>query len=52
MIAFKVLVFEIAECVTRFGETSPLWQKITSHWKFFDGLFMIWQNAVPALADL
>ena len=52
MIAFKVLVFEIADCVTRFGEISPLWQKFTSHWKKFDGLVHIWHNTEPTLANL
>ena len=36
--------------VTRFGEISPLWQKVTSLWQNFDGLFLISQNAEPALA--
>ena len=31
--------------VTRFGEISLLWQ-------FFNGLFLIWQNTVPTLANL
>ena len=26
-------------------------KKFTSHWKKFDSLFIIWQNAEPALAD-
>ena len=38
--------------VTRFCEISPLWQKFTSRWQIFDGLFLIWQNAQPTLANL
>ena len=30
----------------------PLWQKFISHGQFFDGLFPIWQNAEPTLANL
>ena len=37
--------------VPRFGENSQLWQKFTRHWKKIDSLFIIWQNAEPALAD-
>ena len=37
--------------VTRFGEISPLWQKFTSLWTIFDGLFLNWQNAEPTLAN-
>ena len=28
--------------VTRFGEISPLWQKLTSLWQIFDSLFLSW----------
>ena len=28
--------------VTRFGEISPLWQKLTSLWQIFDSLFPSW----------
>ena len=38
--------------VTRFGKLSPLWQKYPSLWQFFDGLFIIWQNAEPTLVHL
>ena len=38
--------------VTRFGEISPLRQKLTSLWQFFDILFLIWQNAGPSLVNL
>ena len=38
--------------VTRFGENSPLWQKFTSIWQIFAGLFLIWQNAENTLANL
>ena len=38
--------------VTRFGEILQLWQKFTSLWQFFDGLFLTWQNAEPTLANL
>ena len=38
--------------VTRFGEILPLWQKFTSLWQIFNGLFLIWQNAEPTLANL
>ena len=37
---------------TRIGKISPLWQTITSLWQKFDGLFLIWQNAEPTLANL
>ena len=42
----------IACSVTRFGEILPLWQKFTSLWQFFGGLFLIWPNAEPILANL
>ena len=45
-------VFVVGSSVTRFGEISPTWQKFTSLWQIFDGLFLIWQNAEPALANL
>ena len=38
--------------VTRLGKISPLWQKFTSLWHIFDGLFLIWGNAEPTLANL
>ena len=30
--------------VTRFVIISPLWQKMSCLWQFFDSLFLIWQN--------
>ena len=36
--------------VTRFGKILPLWQKFSSIWQIFNGLFLIWQNAEPTLA--
>ena len=38
--------------VTRFGEFSPLWQKLTSLWQILDSLFLIWQNVEPTSANL
>ena len=38
--------------VTRFGEISPLWQNFTSLREILDGLFLIWQNVEPSLANL
>ena len=38
--------------VTRFGEILPLWLKFTSLWQICKGLFLIWQNAEPILANL
>ena len=38
--------------VTIFGEILTLWQKSTGLWQVFDGLFLIWQNAYPTLANL
>ena len=38
--------------VTRFAEISPLWQTFTSLWKMFDGVFLIWQNSKPTLANM
>ena len=38
--------------VTRFGKISPLWQKFTRSRASFNGLFLIWQNAEPTLANL
>ena len=35
--------------VTRFGGILPLWQKFTSLWQYFKGLFGIWQNCEPTL---
>ena len=45
-------VFVVGSSVTRFGEISPTWQKFTSLWQIFDGLFLIWQSAKPTLANL
>ena len=42
----------VGSSVTRFGESLPLCQKFTSLWQIFDGLFIIWQNAEPTLANL
>ena len=42
----------VVNSVTKFGEISPLWQKLTSLWLIFAGLFLIWQNAYPTLANL
>ena len=36
---------EVSNSATRFGEILPLWQ-------IFDGLFLIWQNSEPTLANL
>ena len=38
--------------VTRFGEILPLWQKFTSLWQIFDGLFLIWHSAELTMANL
>ena len=38
--------------VTRFGQISPLWQKFTSPWQFFDGLFLVWQIDDSTWANL
>ena len=35
--------------VTIFGEISPLWQKFTNLWQFFDSLFLNCQNAESTL---
>ena len=37
--------------VTRFGEISPLWQKLKCLWQFNEGLFSIWQKLLPTLAN-
>ena len=37
--------------VTRLGEFSPLWQNLQSLGQFFEGLFIIWQNFGPTLAN-
>ena len=42
----------ILSSVTRFGEISPLGQKITSLWEILEGLFLIWQNAEHTLENL
>ena len=38
--------------VTRFGKISPFWQKFTSLWQIFDGVFLIWSNSKPSLTNL
>ena len=38
--------------VTGFGEISPLCLKFTNLWLMLEGLFLIWQNAEPTLANL
>ena len=45
-------VILLTASVTRFSEISPLQKKFTSLWQILDGLFLIWQNAEPALANL
>ena len=37
--------------MTIFGEISPLWQNPQSFWQFCVGLFTIWQNFDPTLAN-
>ena len=37
--------------VTRFGEISPFWQNLQSLGQFFEGLFTIWENLGPTLAN-
>ena len=46
------LTKEMMTNVTRFGKIWPLWQKFTSLWQIFDGLFVIWQNAEPTVEKL
>ena len=48
----NLLATLVSSSVTRFGEISTLWQTFTSLWVFFDGLFLIWQNAEPTLTNL
>ena len=36
---------------TRFGEISPLWKNLTRLWQYLAGLFRIWQNSGPTLAN-
>ena len=38
--------------VTRFGKISPLLAKVYKSLAHFDGLFLIWHNAEPSLANL
>ena len=38
--------------MTRSGKISPLWQKFMVLWNIFYGLFLIWPNAEPTLANL
>ena len=46
------LTKEMMTNVTKFGKIWPLWQKFTSLWQIFDGLFVIWQNAEPTVEKL
>ena len=46
------LAFCLLSSVTRFGKILPLWQKFTSLWQIFNGLFLFWQNTEPTLANL
>ena len=43
---------DILPSVTRFGENLHLLQYFTSLWQIFYGLFLIWQNVEPTLANL
>ena len=42
----------LAYSVTKLCEILPLWQKFKSLWQIFEGLFLIWQNVEPTLANL
>ena len=46
------LSFRVSISVTRFGEISPLWQKFKTFWLSLEGLFSIWQNFKPTLANI
>ena len=48
----QTFLLMVANRVTRFGKSLPLWQKFASCWQICDGLFLIWQNAEPTLANL
>ena len=47
--AQKLLI--VGNSVTRCGKISPFWQKFPSLWQMFQGLFLVWQNAEPTLAN-
>ena len=41
---------ELACSVTRFSAISPIWQNL-QYWAIFEGLFPIWKNFGPTLAN-
>ena len=54
LISYSIFIFLswLPYSVTRYGEILPLWQKFTSLWQMFNGLYLIWQNTQPTLANL